>query len=171
MSPSLRLGYMAAEPGLLKALLREKIVSVLTTAALNEFVLLEVLSAGRWRKHLDRLQQRLATARVAATRQLRQAGVQLEHPGEGGLFLWGALPAGADVDGVVKEAFRRGILLVRGATFAADGASDPHIRFNAAFSQQPRLAQSLQEQLGAAASARLALERARSPHPPLGSER
>ncbi|MCY4754377.1 aminotransferase-like domain-containing protein [Pelomonas aquatica] len=171
MSPSLRLGYMAAEPGLLKALLREKIVSVLTTAALNEFVLLEVLSAGRWRKHLDRLQQRLATARVAATRQLRQAGVQLEHPGEGGLFLWGALPAGADVDGVVKEAFRRGILLVRGATFAADGASDPHIRFNAAFSQQPRLAQYLQEQLGAAASARLALERARSPHPPLGSER
>ncbi|MDP1205712.1 hypothetical protein, partial [Klebsiella pneumoniae] len=91
-----------------KALLREKIVSVLTTGALSEFVLLEVLSAGRWRKHLDRLQQRLSAARVAATRQLREAGVLLEHPGEGGLFLWGAVPAGVDVDGVVKEAFRRG---------------------------------------------------------------
>ncbi|RZJ12273.1 MAG: PLP-dependent aminotransferase family protein [Rubrivivax sp.] len=158
MSPALRLGYMAAEPALIKALLREKIISVLTTAALNEFVLLEVLAAGRWRKHLDRLQQRLATARGVAARQLREAGVLLEHPGEGGLFLWGALPAGVDVDNVVKEAFRQGILLVRGATFAADGAADPHIRFNVAFSQQPRLAEFLREQLSAATTARLVAE-------------
>ncbi|MBY0366477.1 MAG: PLP-dependent aminotransferase family protein, partial [Burkholderiaceae bacterium] len=171
LSPALRLGYLAAEPALVKALLREKIVSVLTTGALSEFVLLEVLSAGRWRKHLDRLQQRLSAARVAATRQLREAGVLLEHPGEGGLFLWGAVPAGVDVDGVVKEAFRRGILLVRGATFAADGAPDPHIRFNVAFSQQPRLSQYLQEQLGVAASAQAALDRARGPRTPVGAAR
>ncbi len=161
MSPALRLGYMAAEPELLKPLLREKILSVLTTAALNEFVMLEVLAAGRWRKHLDRLQQRLGAARVSAARQLREAGMPLEHAGEGGLFLWGALPAGVDVDGLVKEAFRRGILLVRGATFAADGAADPHLRFNVAFSQQPRLAEFLREQLGAASSAHALLERAR----------
>ena len=162
MSPALRLGYMAAEPALLKALMREKIVSVLTTSALNEFVLLEVLAAGRWRKHLDRLQQRLAAARSTATQQLREAGVLLEQPGEGGLFLWGALPAGSDVDAVVREAFRGGILLVRGATFAADGAASPHIRFNAAFSQQPRVAEFLGEQISATASAQRAVERARS---------
>ncbi|MFG6456514.1 PLP-dependent aminotransferase family protein [Roseateles sp. BYS96W] len=162
MSPALRMGYMAAEPALIKALLREKIVSVLTTAALNEYVLLEVLAAGRWRKHLDRLQQRLAQARGAATRQLREAGVLLDHPGEGGLFLWGALPAGVDVDALVKDAFRNGILLVRGATFAADGARDAHLRFNVAFAQPPRLAQYLREQLSAGASTQRALERARS---------
>ena len=161
MSPALRLGYVAAEPALLRGLLREKIVSVLTTAALNEFVLLEVLAAGRWRKHLDRLQQRLALARSQAIQQLRQAGVLLDHPGEGGLFLWGALPVGVDVDGVVREAFRHGILLVRGATFAADGASDAHIRFNVAFSQQPRLGDFLCEQLSAATSAQRVMERAR----------
>ncbi len=161
MSPALRLGYMAAEPALIKALLREKIVSVLTTSALSECVLLEVLAAGRWRKHLERLQQRLAKARVEAARQLREAGVLLEPAGEGGLFLWGALPAGVDVDGVVRDAFRSGILLVRGATFAADGAADPHLRFNAAFSQQPRLADFLREQLSAATSAQRVLERAR----------
>jgi DNA-binding transcriptional MocR family regulator len=161
MSPALRLGYMAAEPALIKTLLREKIVSVLTTAALNEYVLLEVLAAGRWRKHLDRLQQRLAQARGAATQQLREAGVLLEHPGEGGLFLWGALPAGVDVDALVKDAFRNGILLVRGATFAADGAHDAHLRFNVAFAQPPRLAQYLREQLSARSSALRVLERAR----------
>jgi DNA-binding transcriptional MocR family regulator len=167
MSPALRLGYMAAEPALIKALMREKIVSVLTTSTLNELVLLEVLAAGRWRKHLDRLQQRLSAARAAAAQQLRQAGMQLEHPGEGGLFLWGAVPAGVDVDGVVKGAFRQGILLVGGATFAADGARDPHIRFNAAFSQQPRLADYLRDQLSAAASAQRALERARGQRLPI----
>lgn len=165
MSPALRSGYLAAEPALLKALMREKIVSVLTSSALAEYVLLEVLAAGRWRKHLDRLHQRLAVARAAATQQLRQAGVLLEHPGEGGLFLWGALPAGVDVDALVKDAFRHGILLVRGATFAADGARDPHIRFNAAFSQQPRLAQYLQHQLSAEVGAQQALARARTPQP------
>ncbi|KQW46570.1 MULTISPECIES: PLP-dependent aminotransferase family protein [unclassified Roseateles] len=162
MSPALRLGYIAAEPALLKPLMREKIFTVLTTAALNEYVLLEVLAAGRWRKHLDRLQQRLGAARAAASQQLRQAGVLLEHAGEGGLFLWGALPAGVDVDGVVREAFRAGILLVRGATFAADGAADAHIRFNAAFSQQPRLAEFLRDQLSAATSAQRVVERARA---------
>ena len=100
--------------------------------------------------------------RGQATQQLRQAGVLLDHPGEGGLFLWGALPAGVDVDGVVREAFRNGILLVRGATFAADGAQDSHIRFNAAFSQQPRLADFLRDQLSAAISAQRLVERARN---------
>lgn len=171
MSPALRLGYVAAGPAHIKALMREKILSVLTTAALNECVLLEVLAAGRWRKHLDRLQQRLAVARAAATQQLRQAGVLLEHPGEGGLFLWGALPAGVDVDGLVREAFRDGILLVRGATFAADGAGDAHLRFNAAFSQQPRLADFLRHQLSASASARQALQKARTLTPAAGRVR
>jgi DNA-binding transcriptional MocR family regulator len=160
MSPALRLGYIAAEPALLKALMREKIYSVLTTAALNEFVLLEVLAAGRWRKHLDRMQLKIAAARAASTRQLRQAGLLLDHPAEGGLFLWGAVPSGVDVDLLVKDAYRNAIVLARGATFTADGASDPHLRFNVVFSQQPRLAQYLQQRFGAVASARAALERA-----------
>jgi DNA-binding transcriptional MocR family regulator len=159
MSPALRMGYIAAEPRLLKALLREKIYSILTTGALNEFVLLEALSSGRWRKHLDRLQQRLAAARLASTRQLRQAGLLLEHPAEGGLFLWGALPRGVDVDLLVKDAYRNAILLARGATFSADGTSDPHLRFNVAFSQQPRLAGYLQQRLQAVAGGNATLRR------------
>ena len=37
-------------------------------AGAHEFVLLELLAAGRWRKHLDRLQQKLAAARAVSTR-------------------------------------------------------------------------------------------------------
>ena len=159
LSPALRIGYLAAEPALLKPLLREKICSTLTGAALNEYVLLEVLAAGRLRKHLERLQQKLAQARAVASRQLSEAGVMLDHPGEGGLFMWGRVPAGVDIDLLVKDAFRNAILLARGATFMADGESDPHLRFNVVFSQNPRLADYLAPRLAAVSDAHATLAR------------
>jgi DNA-binding transcriptional MocR family regulator len=159
LSPALRMGYIAAEAPLLKVLLREKICSVLTTAALNEYVMLEVLAAGRWRKHLDRLQAKLLKARMHCARQLTSAGIALDHPGEGGLFLWGAAPAQTDMNLLVQDAFRNDILLVRGTTFSADNSFDNHIRFNVVFAQQPRVAQYLSERLGALASAQATLGR------------
>jgi DNA-binding transcriptional MocR family regulator len=170
LSPALRMGYIAAEHALLKALLREKIYSVMTTPALNEYVLLEVLAAGRWRKHLDRLNAKLRTARQVATRQLSAAGMVLDHPGEGGLFLWASVPEEVDVNLLVQDAYQNKILLVRGATFSADNPGDTHIRFNAAFSQQPRLADYLRERLQSLAGARATLARVSAkagvtPHP------
>ncbi|MDC8772614.1 aminotransferase-like domain-containing protein [Roseateles albus] len=160
LSPALRMGYIAADPLLLKALMREKIYSVLTGSALLEYVLLEVLAAGRWRKHLDRLNAKLLAARHASARQLESAGVTLDHPGEGGLFLWGSVPAEVDLNLLVQDAYRNKILLVRGATFSAGKAYDSHIRFNVAFSQQPRLADYLRERLQSLAGAQQALSRA-----------
>lgn len=159
LSPALRIGYMAADQTLLKALMREKIYSVLTTPALNEYVMLEVLAAGRWRKHLDRLNAKLLAARHASARQLSEAGLLLDHPGEGGLFLWASVPDDVDLNLLVQDAYRNKILLVRGATFSADKQADAHIRFNVAFSQQPRLASYLRERLQSLAGARAALAR------------
>ena len=159
LSPALRLGYVAADTALLKPLMRAKIHSVLTTGALNELVLLELLASGRFRKHLDRLQQKLAAARGEATRSLRQAGILLDHPGEGGLFLWGAVPQGVDVDLLVKDAYRNNILLASGAAFAAGGGHDAHLRFNVVFSQHRRLGDYLRERLVAVSGARAALAR------------
>jgi len=160
LSPALRIGYMAADPTLLKALMREKIYSVLTTPALNEYVMLEVLAAGRWRKHLDRLNAKLLAARHASARQLSAAGLVLDHPGEGGLFLWASVPDDVDLNLLVQDAYRNKILLVRGAIFSADNQAEAHIRFNVAFSQQPRLADYLRERLQSLAGARAALARA-----------
>lgn len=160
LSPSLRLGYLAASPALLKPLLREKIVSVLTTAALNELVLLELLAAGRWRKHVERLQRKLLTARNTTIRQLTAAGMAFDSPGEGGLFLWGRVPEGVDAALLAQDAYRNKILLVREATFrpaAPAGGPDRHLRFNVVFGQHPRLADHLGERLQALARARAVL--------------
>jgi len=160
LSPALRLGYMAADPVLLKPLLREKIYSVLTTSVLNERVLLEVLSTGRFRKHADRLQDKLRAARVAATRQLQQAGIGFDTLADSGLFLWGRVPDGVDVGLLVKDAYRNHIVLARGSTFRTDPTvSDPHIRFNVTASQHVRLAEYLAPRLKAAAAGQAALRR------------
>jgi DNA-binding transcriptional MocR family regulator len=162
VSPALRMGYVAADPALLKTLLRRKIHSVLTTPALNELVMLEVLAAGRWRKHLDRLNVRLAAARQSSARLLRAAGIAFDHVGECGLFLWGEVPAEVDIDELVQDAVRNRIVLARGAAFSASGGRDPHIRFNAVACQQPRVADFLRERLEAVRGARAALARVSS---------
>lgn len=161
LSPALRMGYIAAEPELLRSLLRVKIQSVLTTASLNEYVLLELLASGRFRKHLDRLQQKLAAARTCASRELRRAGMLLDRPAEGGLFLWGALPAGVDAGLLVKDAYKNGILLA-GAAFAADNVGDHHLRFNVVYAQHPRLAEYLSQRLDAMSLAHRAIHRVAS---------
>jgi len=165
LSPALRMGYLAADPALLKRLLRQKIHTVLTTPALNELVLLEVLAAGRWRKHLDRLQRRLARARFTSLRRLEAAGLRFDHPGESGLFLWGELPAGVAVDELVQDAHRNKILLARGAAFTAEGAHDPHLRFNVAACEEPRVADYLADRLGALRGAGDTMRRAASARP------
>jgi DNA-binding transcriptional MocR family regulator len=72
--------------------------------------------------------------------------------------LWGAVPAEVDLNLLVQDAYRHKILLVRGATFSAGHGFDSHLRFNVAYSQQPRLAEFLRERLQALAGARGLLE-------------
>jgi DNA-binding transcriptional MocR family regulator len=162
LSPALRMGYIAAAPALLKVLMRTKIHSIMTTPALNEYVLLEVLKAGNLRKHLERLQRKIRVARNVSTRQLTEAGVLFEQIGDAGIFLWGTMPDGLDVDLLVQDAFRNKILLTRGAAFSANNISDNHVRFNIAFSQQPRLSNYLRERFEAVAVARTSLSRVSS---------
>jgi DNA-binding transcriptional MocR family regulator len=154
------MGYLAAAPALLKLLMRTKIHAVMTLPALNEYVLLEVLKAGNLRKHLERLQRKIMAARNASMQQLSAAGVLFEQPGDAGIFLWGSMPEGLDVDLLVQDAYRNKILMIRGAAFSADDTPDQHIRFNVAFSQHPRVGAYLEERLRAVADARSSLARA-----------
>lgn len=159
LSPTLRMGYMAAEPDLLKPLLRHKIYASLTGSALSESILLELLATGRVRKHFDRLQGQLAGARSASVRQLGAAGITFESPGEAGLFLWGRVPEGVDVDVLVKDAWQQGILLAGGATFSPVGTASPCLRFNVVLSQHVRLTRYLEQRLRALAQGHGTLER------------
>jgi len=168
LSPALRMGYLAAAPALLKVLMRTKIHTIMTMPALNEYVLLEVLRAGNLRKHLDRMQRKIMAARNASTQQLSEAGVRFEQPGDAGIFLWGTMPEGLDVDLLVQDAYRNNILLMRGAAFSANDTPNQHVRFNVAFSQHPRLSSYLRERLQAVAGVRSSLARVSGAARPVG---
>ena len=159
LSPALRMGYVAAEPALLKPLLRQKIYASMSGSALNEAILLELLATGRVRKHFDRLQGQLAVARSSSLRRLRDAGITFESPGEAGLFLWGQVPQGVDVDLLVKDAWQQGILLAGGATFDPLGPASRCLRFNVVLSQHVRLTKYLEGRLDALAQGQGTLQR------------
>lgn len=160
LSPALRMGYLAAEPALLRPLLREKIYAALSGATLNEAVLLELLASGRVRKHAQRLQARLAAARAACLGGLQAAGMAFEAPADGGLFLWGRLPDGVDLDLLVRDAWQQHILLSGGSTFGSGGpGSASHLRFNVVHSRHVRLQRYLTERLAALAQGQRSVQR------------
>ena len=123
----------------------------------------ELLATGRWRKHLDRLQQRLGRARSLAVRQLGECGIEFDHPGEAGLFVWGRVPAGVDVEVLARDAYANGILLARGSSYFAEGGASDHLRFNVVFSQHVRLHEHLSQRLSAVSRGRAAVARAALP--------
>src|SRR4029450_11231131 len=122
-------------------------------------MLLELLVAGRVRKHFDRLQSQLAAARSSTLRQPHAVGITFESPGEAGLFLWGRVPAGVDVDVLVKDAWQEGILLAGGTTFSPAGPASPCLRFNVVLSRHVRLTRYLEQRLRALTQGHVTLQR------------
>lgn len=145
LSPALRVGYIVADPALLKPLLRQKIMSVMTSSSLVEAVTTELLAAGRVRKHVERLQARLAGARSACLQVLQDVGVRFEQPAQAGMFLWGRLPEGVAVEPLVKDAWQQGILLAGSATFGSEATSAGCLRFNVVYAQNVQLSRYLKE--------------------------
>jgi DNA-binding transcriptional MocR family regulator len=151
LSPGIRIGFVAAPDGLVRQLIDAKILTVLSGSALDEFIIREVLASGKYRKYLERLRDRLTKARSLSVHMLRAAGLTVENPVDGGLFLWAQLPASVDTVGLASEAREAGILLAPGSMFSLSGGATDRLRFNAAYGTDPLLSQFLVEQCKACA--------------------
>ena len=151
LGPGMRIGFIASPDALVPQLVDSKILGVLSGSALDEFVLREMLASGKYRKHTERLRDRLAKARAASANALRRAGLCIDPPAADGIFLWCRLPAGIDSERLCADARAVGILLAKGAMFSISGRSDAYLRINAAYGSDPALAQFLSPRCGAAA--------------------
>lgn len=159
LNPAWRVGYVAAQPSLVDAFTTEKLRATLTGSRIEETVVTEMLRSGGYRKHLQVLRGRLATARTATLANLLAAGLDVSHPAEHGIFLWAALPASVDVDELVRSAWDAGILLAKGALFRTAGEEhDRHLRFNVATSSDLRVADFLRARTRAADTSARALD-------------
>ena len=136
-----RVGFLAASAERVQALLRTKIVTALTGSSVEEQLILEMLSSGQYRRHLDMLRARLSTARRLVTERLCGLGFTITSSDDG-MFVWAEAPAGAPED-LPFLARRHGLVLAGGSLFRPNGQPSRHMRFNVSRSTDPRIAEVL----------------------------
>jgi 2-aminoadipate transaminase len=132
LAPGLRLGYLAAPPGLMPKLLQAKQAADLHTPGFNQRIVHAVLtscdglSGGDFlARHLPAVRARYRRQRDAMADALRRhlpAGCRWSVP-RGGMFFWVEAPAGVDTQALLPQAVGRGVAYVPGAAFFAGSAS------------------------------------------------
>ena len=150
VAPGLRVGFVVAEPGLLEELVYYKLVSGLSSSAINERLVHAIFMEGHLRKHLEQLRDRLAKAQERTCRRLENAGFKLFFEPGAGMFVW-ARPADETVDTLqlAQMALSQNILLAPGHLFRTDLSPCPWMRFNVAYCDSDRLFTLMDEALAA----------------------
>lgn len=137
LAASLRVGYIACEPDLARALTDLKMLVGLTSGELAERLVHRVLTEGRYRHHLERLRARLAAAHAPVLRGLEREGLKPFSTLGIGMFAW--VDAGVDTTAVAQAMHERGYLMAPGSLFLPDQRPSTWMRFNIATSGNPRM--------------------------------
>ncbi|WP_426959737.1 PLP-dependent aminotransferase family protein [Muricoccus radiodurans] len=146
LSASLRVGYVAAEEPIVRALDDLKLITVVSTSQYTERLVAGLIDGGHYLRHLRRLRRRVEAATAQAVRDLSEAGWPVAPPPGGGFYLWAGLPAGVEETALCRRAAARGIFLAPGSVFHAgrEGAAGA-LRINIAHASDPRFLALLRE--------------------------
>lgn len=133
LSSSLRLGYIAAHPDLVRNLLEVKVLTSMGGTRFAERVVATLLERGIYRKHMEKLQHRVNDALMAAVEQLHRLGWEVYERPCGGMFVWARVPGIEDSSVLVAQAQKFGITISPGANYRPNNEPSPWLRFNAAY--------------------------------------
>ena len=139
LSPALRAGFLVAPAAWAPKLARAKVMTSLGSSELLEQLVLQILTHGRYRRHLKRLHERLAAAQARVAQTFEAKGVELAFRPQSGLFLWAKLPSRDSVGKLWRRALGAGVLLAPGELFRPDGRATAQWRFNVAHCDAPAL--------------------------------
>ncbi|QID16956.1 PLP-dependent aminotransferase family protein [Nitrogeniibacter mangrovi] len=145
LSGSLRVGFMAARPDLIAQFTDVKTLTAVSSSEFTEQLVYQMLTDGHYRKYVERLHGRLAQASADALRLLERLGMEVFLEPKGGLFLWGRAPHIEDSAPLASRAAEARIMLAPGKVFRPQMQASPWLRFNVAFSSEPRLERFLDE--------------------------
>ncbi|MBB2920804.1 putative transcriptional regulator, GntR family; C-term aminotransferase motif [Cupriavidus taiwanensis] len=152
ITPSLRVGYLAASPDLAKAFARTKMAVGLTSSEVTERLVYSVLTSGHYGRHVAALSERLRAQQDRVTEKMEAHGLEVLLRPEGGMFAWARLNEAVQARWLASRrggpllgnrlatmALEHGIWLAPGSYFEPDETDSPWIRFNVATGDAPQL--------------------------------
>ncbi|AZR95355.1 GntR family transcriptional regulator [Bordetella trematum] len=146
LAASLRVGYVAARSDILQSLADLKMLAGLTSPELGERVVHRVLMDGQYRRHVDRVRQRVDEARRECLRRLQPLGLTVEHEPQAGMFIWA--DCGRDSEALARQAADRGMLLAPGTLFSPAQQPSRMLRFSVAMVDAPQAWDILRDLMG-----------------------
>ncbi|MES2092133.1 MAG: aminotransferase class I/II-fold pyridoxal phosphate-dependent enzyme, partial [Pseudomonadota bacterium] len=135
LTPSWRVGYIAAPPALVERLINTKLLTTLGSPAILEQAIALCLEQGQLRRHSERVIQQLDTARARCLQLARQSQCQFSSTPQG-LFGW--LDVGVDTERLTLPMLDAGWLIAPGALFHAQRQTSTRMRINFASSQDAK---------------------------------
>lgn len=141
LAANLRVGFIAASEPLITQLTDLKMLLQLTCSELGERVVYRVLSEGHYRRHLQRLRQRLEKQRDPVLRRLEKLGLKCFAEPLAGMYVW--VDLGADASEVARQMMQHGYLTAPGSLFLPDQRASTWMRFNLATSDEPAMIKAL----------------------------
>ncbi|CCH05371.1 GntR family transcriptional regulator [Achromobacter xylosoxidans] len=134
LAASLRVGYLAANPDILQKLADLKMLAGLTSPELGERVVHRVLMEGQYRRHIERVRQRVDEARQRCLKGLLKLGLTVPHEPQAGMFVWA--DCGRDSEVLARAAADRGMLLAPGTLFSPSQAPSTMLRFSVSMADE-----------------------------------
>lgn len=134
LQPNLRVGYIVANQQLLEKLVHYKMMTSLTSTELSERVILSILRAGHYAKHIEKLGKKLAQAHSITAQLLTSLGWELFACPETGYYVY-ARPKNRQVDSekLTELAKNKGIVFAHGRLFSPTHQTNSWIRFNVVY--------------------------------------
>jgi DNA-binding transcriptional MocR family regulator len=130
MSANLRVGFIATSHEWAQRLCDRKMLATLTTSDIGERVVYKILSEGSYRKHVDRVRNRLDAVRAKTVRQMEKVGLRVDVAPPAGMFVW--VDAGCDTNVLTERAMEQGLLLAPGSLFSPSQLPSTRMRLNVA---------------------------------------
>lgn len=150
LSASLRCGYIAARGEWIEGLADLKVATSFAGGHLGSVILLDALVDSGYRRHMERVRQRLAEARETTIARLGALGIRPWLVPRAGMFLWCGLPEGVDAAALSRVCLKEGMVLAPGNAFSQSQRAGGFLRFNVAQSLDARVFDILARTLPAA---------------------
>ena len=116
LAASLRVGFVAAHPALIRELRDIKALTGLSSAELSERVVSRIIVERSYERMLERLRSRLDECRARTAEALLKMAAKLASAPSAGMYLWADF--GRDTNELATAGSREGVLLAPGGLFS-----------------------------------------------------